>query len=109
MILVSVVLGSAYFKGFFTVHNFCQKHKRTESQPLVNPLPAIDGKLSDFVGSLPTVHFGHKGSYRLGVGWLEVGYVPAIALAPDLRIADRLSLHRTLCRSIVREKISSLI
>ena len=73
MILVSVVLGSAYFKGFFAVHNFCQKHKRTESQPLVNPLPTLDGKLSDFVSSLPTVHFGHKGSYRIGVGWLEVG------------------------------------
>ena len=73
MILVSVVLGSAYFKAFLLFTTSVRKHKRTESQPLVNPLPTIDGKLSDFVSSLPTVHFGHKGSYRIGVGWLEVG------------------------------------
>ena len=36
-------------------------------------LPAIDGELSDFVRSLPAVHFGHKGGYRIGVGWFEVG------------------------------------
>ena len=61
------------FKAFLLFTTYDLEHRLLKSQPLINSLPAIDGELSDFVRSLPAVHFGHKGGYRIGVGWFEVG------------------------------------